>query len=103
MIRHLQPQLQPKPQPQTTFCATLSSAQLQCCQKEGFIQIERDEKANRDKEKERVEHVQGTGIPNLYDKCYLVYIYLYLSEKKKKTQHEIGKDGGNSYCLWWLK
>ncbi len=23
-------------------------------------------KANRDKEKERVEHVQGTGIPNLF-------------------------------------
>jgi hypothetical protein len=68
MIGHSQPQ----PQPQTTLCATLSSCQLQGCQKEGFYQDwerreENDgEKANRDKEKERVEHVQGTGILNLY-------------------------------------
>jgi hypothetical protein len=40
MIRHSQPQ----PQPQTTFCATLSSCQLQGCQKEGFIKIEREGK-----------------------------------------------------------
>ncbi len=40
MIGHLQPQ----PQPQTTFCATLSSCQLQGWQKEGFIKIERVEK-----------------------------------------------------------
>jgi hypothetical protein len=38
MIGHSQPQ------PQTTLCATLSSCQLQGCQKEGFIQIEREEK-----------------------------------------------------------
>jgi hypothetical protein len=40
MIGHSQPQ----PQPQTTFCATLSSCQLQGCQKESFIDIEREEK-----------------------------------------------------------
>ncbi len=67
MMRHSQPQ----PQPQTTYCATLSSCQLQGWQKEGFIKIKREEKrdgkkANREKERERVEHVQGTGIPNLY-------------------------------------
>ena len=68
MIRHSQPQ----PQPQTTFCATLSSCQLQGCQKEGLIKIEREEKekdmkkGNRDEEKERVDHVQGTGIPKLF-------------------------------------
>jgi hypothetical protein len=53
MIRHSQPQ------PQTTFCATLSSCQLQGCQKEGLIKIEREEKeedmkkGNRDKEKRK--------------------------------------------------
>ncbi len=40
MIIHSQPQ----PQSQTTFCATLSSCQLQGCQKEGFIKIESEEK-----------------------------------------------------------
>jgi hypothetical protein len=42
MIRQLQPQ--PQSQPQTTFCAMLSSCQIQGCQKEGFIKIEREEK-----------------------------------------------------------
>ncbi len=59
-----------QPQPQTTFCATLSSCQLQGCQKEGFIQIERKAKRMMGKrqtetKRKRVEHVQGTGIPNL--------------------------------------
>jgi hypothetical protein len=50
----------------------LSSCQLQGCQKRRFYpDWERrkkndGKKANRDKEKERVEHVQGTGIPNLF-------------------------------------
>ncbi len=68
MIRHLQLQ----PQQQTTFCATFSSCQLQGCKKRRFYQDwerikEKDrKKASRDKEKGRVEHVQGTGIPNLW-------------------------------------
>jgi hypothetical protein len=65
MMRHSQPQ----PQPQTTFCATLSSCQLQGCQKRIFYPEEREEKrmmGKRQTEKERVGHVQGTGIPNLF-------------------------------------
>jgi hypothetical protein len=67
MIRHLQPQ----PQPQTTFCATLSNCQLQGCQKEGFIKIEREEKrkmGKRQTETKRKEEL-NTYLARVFPTC----------------------------------
>ncbi len=49
MIRHSQPQ----PQPQTTFCATLSSCQLQGCQKEDLSRLREKKRERWEKGKQR--------------------------------------------------
>jgi hypothetical protein len=65
MRRHSQPQ----PQLQTTFCAMLSSCQLQGCQKEGFIKIEREEKIKMGKSQRETKRKKELNTARVFPTC----------------------------------